>query len=186
MKFKLGKYQIRLSNQNHFSPGSADNADHFAKIYSLDEDYENSTQIGIQIFDNDEIVSSAMIGATGGASGIHKTSQIVKGNRITICCSDTVFCLSIPELELNWKIKSDEATCFEIFELKEDYIVHGELEISRISWNGEIVWQRAGADIFTTLEGKDDDFLVAEDSIIATDWENRKYRFDFDGNEIRT
>lgn len=82
-----------------------------------------------------------------------------------------------------WKTKADQATCFEIFKHKDDYIVHGELEISRLDKNGNIVWQQGGRDIFTTLDGKDD-FAITDEYILATDWANRKYKFDFDGKII--
>ena len=63
-------------------------------------------------------------------------------------------------------------------------MVHGELEISRLSNDGQIVWQQSGADIFTTTNGHEDDFLLTDKCIIATDWNNKKYQFDFDGNSI--
>jgi hypothetical protein len=87
-------------------------------------------------------------------------------------------------LDLLWQTKGDPATCFQIFKYKDDYIVHGELEITRVGNDGKIVWQRGGADIFVTLNSSEKDFLVTEDYMLATDWENRTYKFDFDGNEI--
>ena len=48
---------------------------------------------------------------------------------------------------------------------------------------GKIIWQKSGADIFTTEKGIDD-FEITESYIRATDWENRVYKFDFNGKEI--
>ena len=95
-----------------------------------------------------------------------------------LCC--TLFCLSIPTLELLWRCQGDEATCFEVFSYKDSYIVHGEVQISRIDRDGNIKWQRSGADIFTTPEGLDT-FIINHDYILATDWEYRRYKFNFDG-----
>ena len=75
----------------------------------------------------------------------------------------------------------DQGTCFEIYKYQDSYIIHGELEISRLDKDGKILWQRSGADIFTTQDGKDD-FRIMKNYILATDWENRKYKFDFNGN----
>lgn len=75
------------------------------------------------------------------------------------------------------------ATCFGIFKYKEDYIIHGEVEITRLSNDGKIIWQQSGADIFTSLNSEKEDFVISE-YILATDWDNRKYKFDFDGNQI--
>ena len=129
------------------------------------------------------MIKSAIIGSIGGGTGIHKSSQIIEEDRILVCCSDSIFCISIPDLDLKWKTKADQATCFELFKKDNNYIVHGEMEISKLDSSGKIIWQKSGADIFTTEKGIDD-FEITESYIRATDWENRVYKFDFNGKEI--
>lgn len=184
MKIETGKYQVELSKESTYKKDSTDNKFQFEHHYFEEEEYQFSTQIGIKVYEKENLISSAIICASGGASGIHKNSQIVNMDKIVICCSDQIFSLSIPNLKLNWNTKAGSATCFEIFKLEEDFIIHGELEISRLSKDGKIIWQKSGADIFTTLESKKDDFKLTDKYIFATDWGNRKYQFDFDGNEI--
>ena len=87
-------------------------------------------------------------------------------------------------MKLLWKTKADQATSFEIYKYKDCYIVHGELEISRLDKHGKIVWQKSGADIFTTMDGEQD-FELTEDFIFARDFENRTYKFDYNGNLIK-
>jgi len=185
MKIDIGKYQIEFSNEFNYKKGSSENEFEFENYYSDEEEYQFSTQIGIKLYEEENLISSAIICSSGGASGIHQTSQIINEDKIVICCSNQIFNLSIPNLNLRWNTKADEATCFEIFQINKDFIIHGELEISRLSKEGEIIWQRSGADIFTTLESKRDDFKLTDNYIFVTDWENRKYQFDFDGNEIK-
>lgn len=180
-----GNYQIDLFNYPFSRYSAVDSEEKYDLVHFEESEHEYPTIIGIKITNHDGFAKSALLGAQGGGTGVHKTSFIVEQVRIVICCSDTVFCLSIPDLSMIWKTKADEATCFEIFKYKTDYIVHGELEISRLSADGYIIWQRSDADIFTTLDSTDSDFIVANDHILATDWENRKYKFDFDGNEIK-
>jgi len=91
--------------------------------------------------------------------------------------------LSIPELTLLWRTHADQGTCFEIYKYQGSYIVHGEFEISRLHKNGKIIWQQSGADIFTTIEGRKD-FELTDKYIIATDFENRVCKFDYDGNSF--
>ncbi len=124
-----------------------------------------------------------MIGCASGATGIHGNSQIIQKDKLTICCSNTVFCLSLPNLNLIWKTQADQATCFGIFKLQDSFIVHGELEISKLDLNGNILWQNCGADIFTSLNGLDT-FEIRDSFIQVRDWENRIYKFDFDGKGI--
>ena len=66
---------------------------------------------------------------------------------------------------------------------KDSYIVHGELAISRINRNGNIMWRKSGADIFTTPEGIDT-FIIAKDYILATDWGYKKHKINFDGEVL--
>ena len=185
MNIHIGEHKIELSNESNYKKDSIDNTFDFDCHYFDGQEYEFSTQIGIKVFKNDNLIKSAIISACGGVSRIHGKSQVVNEERIVICCSNQIFSLSIPSLNLNWQTKADEATCISIFELNRDFIIHGELEISRISNGGKIIWQRMGADIFTTLEGKEDDFKLTDKYIFVTDWENRKYQFDFNGNEVK-
>jgi hypothetical protein len=177
---KSGNYTIELIRDENYSEKSNDNLISYDKIHFEESDYVLPTKIGLKTYENDEIISSAIIGSVGGGTGIHKNSQIIENDRIIVCCSDSVFCLSIPDLNLIWKTEADQASCFEIYKFKESYIIHGEMEISRLNFNGEIMWQKSGADIFTTEKGTDD-FEITDSYIKATDWENRTYKFDFNG-----
>lgn len=173
-------YTIELIRDENYSENSNDNLISYDKIYFEKSDDVFPTKIGLKIYENDKIISSAIIGSVGGGTGVHKNSQIIEHDRIIVCCSNSVFCLSIPDLNLIWKTEADQASYFEIFKFKESYIIHGELEISRLNLNGEIMWQKSGADIFTTEKGTDG-FKITESYIKATDWENRTYMFDFNG-----
>ncbi len=182
MIFELEKYRIELFKDETYTDNSVDNIVSYEKIYSMNYDY-NSIKIGIKISENDEIINSAIISSNRGATNIHKNSQIIENDRIIVCCSDSVFCLSIPNLDLIWKTQVDSFTCFEIFKVRESYIIHGEMEISRLNLNGKIMWQKSGTDIFTAETGNND-FEITEEYIKAIDWENRIYKFDFNGTLI--
>lgn len=84
---------------------------------------------------------------------------------------------------MSWQVIADSATCFEIFSIQGGYIVHGELQITKLDKNGIIIWQTSGADIFVTLEGNER-FEVTESCIIATDWNNDVDKIGFDGKVI--
>jgi hypothetical protein len=178
-----GQYQIDLYDDPTFSKNSADNTTRYDHVYSSLGEYSATSVYGIKIFKDDNLYQSAVIASTGGGTGVYENSFLIDSENILICCSDSVFCLSIPDLRLIWRTQADSATCFEIFKLQGNYIVHGELEITKLDKDGKIIWQNSGADIFTTLDGKDN-FIITDKYILATDWENRKYKFDFDGKTI--
>jgi hypothetical protein len=177
------QYQIDVYRDETFTKASADNL-HTYDIEHFDEsEYIFPTMFGIKVFKDDKLVKSAIIGSIGGGTGIHKNSVIYEDTRVLICCSDSIFCLSIPDLSLLWRTQADQACCFEIFKYQNDYIVHGELEISRLDKHGKILWQQSGADIFTTASGEHD-FELTKDFIIATDFENKLYKFGYDGKNF--
>ncbi|WP_276166497.1 hypothetical protein [Zobellia alginiliquefaciens] len=183
MTFEIGKYIVKLLNESDFQIGSKDNNIEYRKSFFTESDFILATKFGIQILENGLESQNAIIGAEGGASGLHETSQIIEKERILVCCGDTIFCLGIPDLNLIWKSKVDEFTCFEIFKIENGYIVHGEMEISRIDDDGQIVWKNGGADIFVSAD-KTDDFEISDNYIKALDWDKKVYKWDFDGNEI--
>lgn len=176
------KYQIEIYLEESYAKDSSDNLNKYDYSYFDEFDY-NSTFIGIKVFENERLKATTIIGSDGGNTGINTNSKIIEENRVLICCGNKIFCLSIPELKLLWKTKADQMTCFEIYKKEDFYIVHGELEISKLDEYGTILWQKSGADIFTTISGEND-FELNEKYIVAKDWENRIYKFDYDGNDL--
>ena len=83
-------------------------------------------------------------------------------------------------MKLNWVKKLDMATCFKIFRIENDFVVHGELEITRIDSFGNIIWQFSGADIFVSLDDEIS-FQLNNDNIILKDITGNGYIIDFDG-----
>ena len=179
----LENFSIRIYDENDYKINSADNIYDYSKFF-LNGDKEGlSSMVGIKVFEGDKLISDCLIGAEGGGTGVHMNSSLISHGGVVICCADSVFKLSIPELHPEWATKADMATCFEIFYLGEDYIVHGEIDITRLDKDGKIVWQKSGEDIFTTVDGNDT-FEITDEFIIATDWKYNRYKFDYDGNLV--
>lgn len=175
-----GEYAVEVFPNNEYVAESADNLRAYDLKYGKQE-YRNDSIVGIQVFKKDIRVRSAVIIASGGWAGIHENAVIAKDNKIVLCCANKVFCLSIPDLLLLWEVQADDVCCFGIYPYKDTYIVHGELSISRLDNNGSIMWQHWGADIFTTIDGNDN-FKLEGNYIVVQDWEERVYKFDYEGN----
>lgn len=176
-RIAIGEYELEIIAE----PGEQD----YDYCYSDDNrDRHFASSILLRTCKSDEVIKMAFVAGAGDGTGVHKNSFIAKKDRIAICCSDSILCLAIPDLRLLWRTQADTFTCFGIFSYKDDYIIHGELEISRLDANGKILWQQGGADIFTRLDAAEDDFVIMADYILATDWDGRKYKFDFDGKLI--
>jgi hypothetical protein len=178
----VGQYQIDIYHDETFKKSSTDNLHKYDNVYFDESEYLLPTMFGIRLFKDTQLLKSVIVGSIGGGTTNHRNAVIFEPDRFLLCCSDTIFCLSIPDLTLLWQTQADQACCFEIFKYQDDYIVHGELEISRLDKNGNILWQQSGADIFTTISGEQG-FELTEDFIIATDFENRIYKFDYNGQD---
>ncbi|MGB4773556.1 MAG: hypothetical protein WBP45_00150 [Daejeonella sp.] len=182
IQFTFKQYTIEVYDIPTSSKSSANSLNDYNNLYFDEREYKWTSIHGIKVFQNNKPFKSAAITAGGGGTRIHKNSALIDNNRIVICCSDSVFCLTIPDLSLLWKTQADSATCFEILKYKESYIIHGEMEISRIDINGKILWEQSGADIFITPDGKGL-LNLSEGFVSVKDWENRVYKYDYDGND---
>ncbi len=109
-------------------------------------------------------------------------SSSIEGSRLFVCVDNYVLCLQLPNLELVWSTEVDEATCFSLHKLEDDFITRGELCIARIDKNGNIKWQFRGADIFLNLNDDDTPELeIKSDHLSLTDFNGTKYKVGFDG-----
>ena len=186
LQFTFGEFIVDMYEEDRgYNPSSVDNVISYDQYYSIAEERASLlTQIGIKTIDlSDEIIKRVCIAASGGATGVHKRCCVLSSNTITICCANTVFNLTLPDLALRWKTKSDDATCFEIYERDEGYIVHGELQISKLDDKGNILWQFTGNDIFTTPTGRNA-FRIENDIIYATNWDNVVFKLNADTGEL--
>ena len=176
-------FVLKFFDESELLTKSVESEKSYSNSYLNVGECKSTSKYGIEVFQNDVLLSSCIIGAEGGGTGIYENSFVITDDSIVICCSDSVFELSLPSLDLMWVTKVEWATCFEIFSIDSDFIVHGETTISRLDKTGKIRWQKGGADIFLTPEGEND-FILTDSYIEVKDWDHRIYRFDFDGNSI--
>ncbi len=172
---------IEVIDEPTYKFGSTGNHFKYSKHYFGDDASEFPTsKHGIKIYRDDQIIDSCIIIGSGGATGVYQNSSIIDKDRIVICCCDTVFSLTLPDLELKWKTRCDLATCFQIFKQQEDYIVHGEFQVTKLDKDGNKKWEFGGADIFVSIDNEGA-FKIENDGILLTDFAKTKYKIDFDG-----
>jgi hypothetical protein len=178
------EYIIEVIDDMEYSLRSTDNLTHYDKEYfnsSMNEDrFYPTSKHGIRIKQDDKELASAIICEVGGATGIHKNSFLFTGNNMLICCCDKVYSLTLPDLEINWKKRLDWATCFEIVCFDDEFLVHGELSITRIDKDGNEKWRFGARDIFVTQDGSEA-MIIHTDKIELRDWEGYTYILDKNG-----
>jgi len=183
MIFEKDNFQIEIVDELNYNHDLTTNSFKYEEQFLVDSNFVLPSKFGVKLLKNGVNVGSALIGAEGGATGVHEFSQVIEHNRILICCSDSVFCLDLPSLNLNWVTKVDEITAFGIVKIKEGYIIHGELEITRINTDGVVVWQNGGADIFVLPDG-DENFHLEDNYIKVLDWSGKIYKWDLEGKSL--
>ena len=172
---------IEVFDDPTYKFGSADNNFNYSKYCFGDGATEYPTsKHGIKIYQDDQIIDSCIVIGSGGATGIHQNSSLLDNNQLLLCCCNTIFCLILPDLDLKWKTQSDQATCFQIFREQEDYIIHGELQVTKLDKDGNKIWKFGGADIFVSIDNEEE-FKIENDGILLTDFAKTKYKIDFDG-----
>jgi outer membrane protein assembly factor BamB len=180
-RYEYKNLTIEIFNETKYDFNSADNKDNYEKIYlNKDKDRFYNSVHGIKIFENEKEISSCLVVASGGGTGIHDTCSLIDDEKLLLCCSDSVFCLSLPELDLEWKTRADWATCFQVFKLEETYLIHGEIFVSRIDKSGKALWHFDAKDIFVSGGGAGI-FEIHSDHILVSDWTETIYKLDFDG-----
>ena len=128
---KFNDLNVEIFNDYTYTFNSSVNVHKYMFEYSFYDTFITSKH-GIVVKNNDIIIYSAILLGNGGPTGIHEKAFLIDNNSIIICCGNALFSLTLPELKLNWKKEIDDASAFGIYKMNSDYIIHGELEISRI------------------------------------------------------
>lgn len=179
---QCGSLAIRLWNEHCYTLGSVDNVHRYDKEYELGDDrFVFASMHGVECREADGETHSCVVAASGGATGIHEHSGLVRDDSLFLAVGDSLCRLSTSSLEMIWHKKVDDATCFGVHwsDKHKCLVVHGELVISRVSLDGEVAWSAGGKDIFTGSIELFDDYVIAED------FENNRYHIDLLTGESR-
>ncbi len=147
----FGNYEVSLRDEPTYSRNSTDNSRGYVHEYCRNDEYQHVSAHGINVSENEETLSSAVLLGVGGATGVNENSLAFDSNSLYVAAGDALYSLSLPDLELNWCSKVDFATCFGVFWLKgrNCLLTWGELEVGCYSKSGKKLWSTSGPDIFT-------------------------------------
>lgn len=187
MKLQYKSYEIEIFEEPTYSLNSVDNLRNYDKVFFEGKHQEDrfypTTKNALIIKEFEIEISNAIICEIGGATRISEKSCIIEDDKIWTCICNKMYCLKVPSLELEWCKAIDFVTIFAIHKIENDFIVHGELEIKRVTKEGEIVWSFGGRDIWVNIEGKTE--LTIEDNRIRLfDFESNEYLLNFEGKSI--
>ena len=139
-KHQNESFSIDILDDSNHKFGLSNNKFTYTKYYFCEsEDDFPVSRLGIRVFNNnkEEVASSIVIGFSG-ETDIYKNAYLIDSDLLLVCCCDTLICLSIPTLEINWKKSLDNTLCLKILKLEKDYLIYGRNEVTRIDGNGNI------------------------------------------------
>ncbi len=180
MKRVIGNYEVIIDDDPLYSRNSTDNHRSYIHEYCRDEKYQHFSAHGIEITQNGESLSSAILLGVGGATGINENSLAFDGVNLYVTAGDALYSLSIPDLDMKWCVQVDIATCFGVFWLQSRgcLLTWGEIEIGCYSITGNKLWGSSGPEIFT--EG-----IEFQDSIVkVTDFNGDIHEINLNNGEI--
>jgi hypothetical protein len=145
----------------------------YQRRYILGKAHLATSAHGIK-YGEPEVLHSCLLMASGGPTSVHPRSALLHHARCIVAVSSFLVGLQLPDLDLVWQVQVDTASCFGVYHLPqyESYLSHGELDIARVSYDGEILWSSSGKDIFTN------GLAVYDAYIEVVDFNNEKYHID--------
>ena len=166
---------LEVVNEPAYAFDSTDNARTYPIAKNLARGSRPSSVHGVLV-DGEPVM---VIGAAGGASGVHANSCVALDDLLYLAIGNSVVCLRLNPVEQAWVLQIDEATCFGVHVnlQRRALISHGELSISRFTADGEISWQAYGEDIFSEA------IALHQNSIEAVDFNGRTYHFNYDSGQ---
>ena len=180
MQFQSEHFEIEVIDESSYDSSSSKNSRQYAKEYLLGKNFGNASRYGVSVKSIDGSINSCVILANGGISNIHTNSVVVMNESLFVAIGNLICCFKIPSLALQWQQQVDTATCFGIYASpdKNGVISHGEIDIAKINFIGQIEWKASGKDIFS--EG----FILSSDHVEAIDFNHEKYRINIFNGQV--
>lgn len=129
----------------------------------------------------DEEVRIAIIGSIYGDDS---ECAVLKDRELIILIDSDIYVIDIDEYRL---VKYQNIECtgtnFAIYLIDNGYIIYGELEIIKLDYELNKIWEFSGSDIFVTQDDKSP-FLIDGDRIKIYDWNGIYYEIDLNGKLI--
>lgn len=179
------QYKVFIYTDHQYTVESADNLRRYNRVYIDDscDRHSNVSNVAILVKHGQDEVASAILCDIGVFTGLSESSFIIEERVLYICAGNKLYYLNIPDLTLKWTGQVDYVTNFSVQKLEDDLLVHGELEITRITKLGEIKWRFGGQDIWVNTNGFPVITLLY-DRIKLVDFQSNFYAIGFDGNTI--
>jgi hypothetical protein len=98
--------------------------------------------------------------------------------------SNSVYCLKASSYRELWRLLNTKTiSCLDIKRVDDGFIIHGEMSIFKVSFEGRMEWEFFGKDIFVAQDSSDN-FKIEDGLITVRDWSNNIYKITLDGKAV--
>ena len=116
--------------------------------------------------------------------GDYECCTVLNNEKLIIAKFNTIYEINLLRSEARYKQFTDLAGAIGLYKLDDGYIIHGEMEILKLDFELNIIWQFCGADIFVSPQGEKS-FKLLEDKVELVDFENNRYTINLNGELIK-
>ena len=182
MEINKHPFQIWINADEEFDTSSSIH-NKYDYIYNpndyTDADYIKTFSIIIKCRDN-----KTRIALVGDLHSSVEGCAIIVGNQLLVLQNDTLSVIDMETSQLLRFVEIETFGCnFSIHSIKTGYIIYGEIEILKLSFDLNVEWRFSGRDIFVSMHNKNS-FELCENHINLYDFLGNYYEVDFEGNLI--
>lgn len=173
---------VQITVDKLYTVESADNR-HYDYVLNPDNYHHNDfcKTFAIKIDLLTKIISIALV---GDFYSYESDCAILDGDILTVLQNDTITQIKVCDGSIIIHKQLDCFGCnFGIYKVRKGYVVYGEIDITMLDLELNIMWTFSGRDIFVTNSNKKP-FELCENTIKLYDWEDNYYEIDFDGNLV--
>jgi hypothetical protein len=174
-------YVVTISYESpdlpRYDPRSADNSvAQEREIFFGEKSYRPSSRHRVTVRQGETEFASVLLLAGTGATGVHDHSAFIHDDKCFVAVGPYICALQLPGATLLWHTQIDQATCFGVYDAPAyaSIISHGEIEVARLSYSGQVVWSASGKDTFS------EEFALYDDHAEAVDFNGERYRFELE------
>ncbi len=122
----------------------------------------------------------------GDSHSMVEHCALLENHMLTVLLNNVIIQLDLTDCSLVRAKELDWLGCnFELHKIESDYLIYGEIFISRLNRNLEKLWGFSGKDIFASVTGKQA-FELGTNAIRLYDFLGNFYEIDFAGKRIRS
>lgn len=179
MIIKNEHYTIKTNKDTTFRLDSADNHfyDHVLNPLKL----SRSNSYDVLSISIDDGIQEKCLALVGDLFCSTEKIVITKGHDLIVLEGFSIIVIDCRTRKVTEQHDLETAMGIAIYEFDGGYVIHGELEIIKLSATLEIEWVFTGGETFVRFDG-DCSFEIKGDKIHVVDWDNVRYEIDKFGN----